>query len=216
MNITGYINTRCTAGSPSASIFRGGSMALALLAASSLSVHAASAPMTFNFDNPDFSGTFSFDDTTEIMFGSFPGITAFDVDSLLVTYRPSFGSTSSWDLAEANLATSERIAIFFDTFGGAAIGATTGADPATNTLSALFTDSADPFGTNILLDFSSSLNDPNGPSNPWEIVQGATRVVVGGGTDRSFYTVSAVPLPAAVWLFGAGLISLFGFARRKA
>ena len=27
--------------------------------------------------------------------------------------------------------------------------------------------------------------------------------------------VSAVPLPAAVWLFGSGLISLIGFARRK-
>ena len=27
--------------------------------------------------------------------------------------------------------------------------------------------------------------------------------------------VSAVPVPAAVWLFGSGLIGLFGFARRK-
>ena len=28
-------------------------------------------------------------------------------------------------------------------------------------------------------------------------------------------TVSAVPVPAAVWLFGSGLISLIGIARRK-
>lgn len=29
------------------------------------------------------------------------------------------------------------------------------------------------------------------------------------------YTVSAVPVPAAVWLFGSGLISLWGLMRRK-
>ena len=31
----------------------------------------------------------------------------------------------------------------------------------------------------------------------------------------SLVTVSAVPLPAAVWLFGSGLLSLVGMARRK-
>ena len=49
-----------------------------------------------------------------------------------------------------------------------------------------------------------------------------------GGTARSFedtstldkrtvavWTVSAVPLPASVWLFGSGLIGLVGLARRK-
>ncbi|MDH5766502.1 MAG: VPLPA-CTERM sorting domain-containing protein [Gammaproteobacteria bacterium] len=30
-----------------------------------------------------------------------------------------------------------------------------------------------------------------------------------------FEVISAVPVPAAVWLFGSGLISLAGFARRK-
>ncbi len=38
------------------------------------------------------------------------------------------------------------------------------------------------------------------------------------GSDFAFKidgTVSAVPLPAAVWLFGFGLMGLFGFARRK-
>jgi len=29
------------------------------------------------------------------------------------------------------------------------------------------------------------------------------------------FTVSAVPVPAAAWLFGSGLIGLVGFARRK-
>jgi len=27
--------------------------------------------------------------------------------------------------------------------------------------------------------------------------------------------ISAVPLPAAVWMFGCGLLGLFGVARRK-
>ena len=34
------------------------------------------------------------------------------------------------------------------------------------------------------------------------------------GTTSNF-SVSAVPVPAAVWLFGSGLLGLFGFARRK-
>lgn len=41
------------------------------------------------------------------------------------------------------------------------------------------------------------------------------------GTGESRYvpgtwTISAVPLPAAVWLFGSGLVGLIGIARRKA
>jgi len=42
----------------------------------------------------------------------------------------------------------------------------------------------------------------------------------GSGADMTRVTVStavsAVPVPAAVWLFGSGLIGLAGFARRKA
>ena len=36
--------------------------------------------------------------------------------------------------------------------------------------------------------------------------------------NASFYSMSvaAVPVPAAVWLFGSGLIGLIGVARRKA
>jgi secreted PhoX family phosphatase len=40
----------------------------------------------------------------------------------------------------------------------------------------------------------------------------------GSGNDAlwSIVQVSAVPVPAAVWLFGSGLVALFGLARRKA
>ena len=36
------------------------------------------------------------------------------------------------------------------------------------------------------------------------------------GYDLAFHVVSTVPVPAAVWLFGSGLLGLIGFARRKA
>jgi len=41
----------------------------------------------------------------------------------------------------------------------------------------------------------------------------ATNGVV--GTSSALVRVSAVPIPATVWLFGSGLIGLIGFARRK-
>jgi len=38
---------------------------------------------------------------------------------------------------------------------------------------------------------------------------------IAGSGDCSVTSVSAVPLPAAAWLFGSGIIGLAGFARRK-
>jgi len=40
-------------------------------------------------------------------------------------------------------------------------------------------------------------------------------VDIGSGNSMHVTSVSTVPIPAAVWLFGSGLISLVGFARRK-
>ena len=39
---------------------------------------------------------------------------------------------------------------------------------------------------------------------------------IGSGNSMHVTSVSAVPVPAAVWLFGSGLIGLIGLARRKA
>ena len=59
-------------------------------------------------------------------------------------------------------------------------------------------------GDTFTLDYSAHvpLDDPNGFAGvPWSMhLEG---------------TVSAVPVPAAVWLFGSGLIGLIGIARRK-
>lgn len=54
-----------------------------------------------------------------------------------------------------------------------------------------------------LADISSVVIDGNGSSFNFAI------------DNHSFGGVSAVPVPAAVWLFGSGLIGLIGFARRK-
>lgn len=38
---------------------------------------------------------------------------------------------------------------------------------------------------------------------------------IGSGNSMHVVSVSSVPVPAAVWLFGSGLVGLIGFARRK-
>ena len=62
-----------------------------------------------------------------------------------------------------------------------------------------------------------------GPS-AFELVFNPFALGVGGfGSEASFDTlqlelvsaVSTVPVPAAAWLFGTGLLGLLGFARRK-
>jgi hypothetical protein len=36
-----------------------------------------------------------------------------------------------------------------------------------------------------------------------------------GGTGDCSHSVSPVPVPAAIWLFGSGLVGLIGISRRK-
>lgn len=57
--------------------------------------------------------------------------------------------------------------------------------------------------------------------SPWEDTAGGTRAAAGfAGWTAQFqiagsFTPTAVPVPAAVWLFGSGLLGLVGVARRK-
>lgn len=57
--------------------------------------------------------------------------------------------------------------------------------------------------------FSSSLSTP---------FQGVTDVLLAGGAvyDNVSFSVSAVPVPGAVWLFGSALAGIVGLRRRKA
>jgi hypothetical protein len=60
-------------------------------------------------------------------------------------------------------------------------------------------------------EFSVYLLDSSSITGEWSILGWAG----GGLSHASIYVVSAVPLPAAVWLFGSGLIGLVAFNRRK-
>jgi hypothetical protein len=41
-------------------------------------------------------------------------------------------------------------------------------------------------------------------------------VDIGSGNSMTVTSITTVPVPAAVWLFGSGLLGLVGMARRKA
>jgi hypothetical protein len=63
-------------------------------------------------------------------------------------------------------------------------------------------------GNNFTLDYSWNAIDHNG-GNPFGPL---------GVTEYNLHlagTVSAIPVPAAVWLFGSGLLGMIGIARRK-
>lgn len=56
--------------------------------------------------------------------------------------------------------------------------------------------------------------EPSGPSAYYLVKVVAKLAHEGGGFDGSF-TLSPVPVPAAVWLFGTALVGLSAFARRR-
>jgi hypothetical protein len=172
--------------------------------------------MLFDFVEESLTGTFSYESSTPIVFDDFPGITAYDLDSLLVNHS-KFGLQASWNLDEQvsapGLGVGETVSVFFDKFEGAAIGTRTGSSLFTV---AIFQDTETPFNSARQIRFNFSLNETDYLGNPWEVVTGSTRVLIQKGiTDSSDYSINAVPLPAAVWLFSSGLIGLIGFARRK-
>ena len=183
----------------------------------SVGVHASSVPMLFDFVEESLTGTFSYDNSKEpTTFDDFPGITAYDLDSLLVNHS-KFGTQASWSLDEqvsaSGLGVGETVSVFFDKFDGAAIGTRTGSSLFTV---AIFKDTETPFNSAREIRFNFSLNETDYLGNPWQVVTGSTRVLIQKGiTDSSDYSINAVPLPAAVWLFTSGLIGLIGFARRK-
>jgi hypothetical protein len=49
----------------------------------------------------------------------------------------------------------------------------------------------------------------------YDALTGDTITTFGSGSDALAYKSSVVPLPAALWLFGSGLLGLIGMSRRK-
>lgn len=76
---------------------------------------------------------------------------------------------------------------------------------------------------NTLLGIDPSINEGVTDVNWFALgigeIQGLGVAALDGSLDADWdlisYSVSNVPIPAAVWLFGSGLFSLIGFARRK-
>jgi hypothetical protein len=56
-----------------------------------------------------------------------------------------------------------------------------------------------------------TMTDNDTPAGAWFATDGSGPLVVDYGSGQ----VSVVPLPAAVWLFGTGLLGLIGIARRR-
>ena len=61
---------------------------------------------------------------------------------------------------------------------------------------------------------ATSNSDGFGPETPFNGV--VAYFDIGSGNSLHVTSISSVPVPAAIWLFGSGLIGLVGFARRKA
>lgn len=104
----------------------------------------------------------------------------------------------------------------FEAFGrSTSLVATTSAGPdllGEMGLSLIFEDPLTNLGGTISINQSISFNGEGvcGQSDCGGITTNTIRYITGG-----YVTTSAVPVPAAVWLFGSGLISLIGVARRK-
>ncbi len=95
--------------------------------------------------------------------------------------------------------------------------------------SEIFTD-LDDNGSGLLTIVNGTVIDGNGPAgfvyagtNPQLFTSDATETFIGTQSDYSTnifgtwntFNLTPVPVPAAVWLFGSGLLGLAGVARRK-
>ena len=60
------------------------------------------------------------------------------------------------------------------------------------------------------------VNDVDYDTGELVVLPGKWNFAINGSVGTLTYTTSAVPLPAAVWMFGAGLMGLLGLNRRKA
>ncbi len=69
-----------------------------------------------------------------------------------------------------------------------------------------------PNGRDVL---SSAFVNGTGIIDSFQIVQQAKGARPFGWGTYAYWTLSPVPLPTAVWLFGSGLIGLLGFSKRK-
>lgn len=143
-----------------------------------------------------------------ISFGSFAGLTS---GYSLYMFDDSVSST-------IEMSTADSLAIASNQIVGITGPVNIGGD--------FIATGTDPVGT-LALTGSSSFILGLTDGTDWFMDTGTGSLLLGANTEIVNFdfgnsvivadvTVSAVPLPAAVWLFGAGLVGLAGVARRKA
>lgn len=88
-----------------------------------------------------------------------------------------------------------------------------GITPLTGAINGVFFDGGPIFNPGITTSVSLSF-DPAFPEFVG-FINGQGDIDTAAGTYSLVITPSAVPIPAAVWLFGSGLLGLIGVARRK-
>ena len=111
------------------------------------------------------------------------------------------------------------INIFADLADGSSYGSAT----ITNSIAPLSTISVNLTGANALTDINASLGGQFAIGGYLSSLDNVSDEVLFSGTGGTNFLntvltieTTVVPVPAAVWLFGSGLIGLIGFARRKA
>ena len=165
--------------------------------------NAATVSLTPNIASGIVGDTFNFTiDATDFLDGSAGGQFTVNWDPSVFTATGGAVNNILWDVGTVNLGTSGQASINFTNIFGPDV---TGPSFGIATLSLQATGGpVSPVLPNITMAASGNWFDLNN-------VNITSAVVFNGAT----VTVNAIPVPAAVWLFGSGLLGLVGVARRR-
>lgn len=172
--------------------------------------HSATVNMDYVFGDASLSGGFSYDDTSSTpLSGQLAGFTAFTPVSLDVTYSSGV-TTYSWNLSD--YATTISGFTFLPTIDQFGVWATSSINKSTS----LWTSASFENEQGALLIFSDEICGSMTPSS-WCTRNAIVKSPPGESLVNSTYETSpsTVPIPAAILLFGSGLLGLIGISWRK-
>jgi hypothetical protein len=141
---------------------------------------------TQGFDVQSINTTLYYNAIDGVMLLASENSDAYDVD---VTWTPYGTGEGNWDTSTGDA---------FNLFGFSSIGVPVGYLSGTS-----ISGTATKFGSTL----ASTGFDPGSY---------VSTITNGASTDTITVNIGAVPIPAAIWLFGSGLLGLIGIARRRA